>query len=107
MQQHPILIMDTAEALNRLKIEYLSEASSNQEINGEAVSHIYHVRMITEYLLRELSANSDKFGITVSDEDIEAIAIASSLHDIGKLQIPKRKRTIHSGLVKVHPYSIF
>ena len=89
MQQTPILILDTSEDLSSLKIEYITNDSFDKEINGEAVSHICHVKLITEHILRELSDNENEFGISVSEEDILAIATASSLHDIGKQQIAK------------------
>ena len=43
--------------------------------------------MITELLLRELKASDPDFAL--SDEDIVNISTASSLHDIGKMQIPQ------------------
>ena len=51
MQTSPILILDTSEESSGLRIEYLAEDAVDQEINGEASAHIYHVRMLTEYLL--------------------------------------------------------
>ena len=85
MQQSPVLILNTSEGSSILGIEYTNEIAANKEINGEATSHIFHVMLLTEYLLRELSAN----GTRLSEEDISAISIASALHDIGKKQIPK------------------
>ena len=85
MQQRPILILDTTEGSSRLGIEYANETAVNNEINGEAASHIFHVMMLTEYLLRDLSTS----GIRMSEDDISAISIASALHDIGKKKIPK------------------
>ena len=89
MQQYPVLVFDTTEEISKLKIEYITDNSSNPEINGEATSHICNVRLITEYLLRELIDTKSKLCSYFSEEDISAIAIASALHDIGKLQIPK------------------
>lgn len=92
MQQNPILILDTSEnpsTPSTLRIEYINDTTIKEEINGEAASHIFHVKMITEYLLKELVANKDALAADLTDEDITAIAIASTLHDIGKRQIPK------------------
>ena len=90
MQQIPILILETTEeGASLLKIEHINETAVEREINGEAATHIFHVRLITEYLLRELSASKTALGKDLSEEDISAISIASSLHDIGKQQIPK------------------
>lgn len=89
MQQSPILVMDISEGSSSLKIEYISEDSIDRELNGEAATHIYRVRMITEHILRYLCENGSKLGAALTEEDISAISIASSLHDIGKQQIPK------------------
>lgn len=89
MKQDPILILDNVEDSSCLKIEYIGEDSAYNEFNGESVFHIYHVRMITEHLLRELRESGGKLGADLSEEEISAISIASSLHDIGKNQIPK------------------
>jgi putative two-component system response regulator len=86
MQQNPILILDTSDGTSRLKIEYISSGSIDHEINGEAASHIFNVRILTESILRELAACDAAF----SEEEIADIAAASALHDIGKLQIPKQ-----------------
>lgn len=87
MQGTPILIWDTSENSNELKIEYLAEDAEERVLNGESIYHIYHVRMITEFLLRELAAYKPE--LSLGEEDIVEIAMASALHDIGKLQIPK------------------
>ena len=89
MQQHPVLVLDTTEEISKLKIKNITEDSGIYEINGEASSHICNVRLITEYLLRELIATNNELCAYFSEEDIPAIAIASAIHDIGKLQIPK------------------
>ncbi|MBR3966290.1 MAG: HD domain-containing protein [Clostridia bacterium] len=87
MQGTPILIWDTSENSNELKIEYLAEDAEERVLNGESIYHIYHVRMITEFLLRELGAYKPE--LSLGEEDIVEIAMASALHDIGKHQIPK------------------
>ena len=87
MQGTPILIWDTSENSNELKIEYLAEDAEERVLNGESIYHIYHVRMITEFILRELGAYKPE--LSLGEEDIVEIAMASALHDIGKHQIPK------------------
>lgn len=67
-------------------IMYITDDTIPEELNGESGFHIYHVRMLTELILKQLN---DTDGYSLTDEQIEAIAIASSLHDIGKLRIPK------------------
>ena len=87
MQGTPILIWDMRLNSNELKIEYLSDDADERVLNGESIYHIYHVRMITELLLREMCAYKPE--LSLSEEDIIAMSMASALHDIGKLLIPK------------------
>lgn len=87
MQGTPILAFYTENNLNQLKIEYLSDDIAERELNGESIYHIYHVRMITELLLRELCTYKPE--LALPEEDIVALSMASAMHDIGKLQIPK------------------
>ena len=54
--------------------------------NGGSGSHAWHVRAITDILIERLIAKTDKYDITRKDRS--DIAIASMLHDIGKLGIP-------------------
>ncbi len=107
MQGTPILIWDTSENSNELKIEYLAEDAEERVLNGESIYHIYHVRMITEVLLRELSAYKPE--LSLGEEDIVEIAMASALHDIGKLQIsksildyPGRLSSLEYDIIKKH-----
>ena len=53
--------------------------------NGESGLHILHVRTITDFLLRKLVRKTDRY--PVSEGDIPIIAMASALHDIGKIGI--------------------
>lgn len=87
MKKNPILIMDLEDSRNRLHIEYISEEAIPQNINGESGFHIYHVRMLTELILRQLVEESSQYNF--SEDEIITIATASSLHDIGKTKIPK------------------
>lgn len=54
--------------------------------NGGNGSHAWHVCAITDILIERLIAKTDKYDITRKDR--ADIAIASMLHDIGKLAIP-------------------
>jgi len=56
--------------------------------NGESGLHVLHVRTLTEILLRRLVQKTDKYDI--SKDDITAISMASSLHDIGKISIDEK-----------------
>ena len=54
--------------------------------NGESGLHVIHVHMITKLLLEYIRLKTDRYSL--SDSDIELIAMASALHDIGKIAIP-------------------
>lgn len=54
--------------------------------NGESGLHILHINTITRILTENLLQLTDKY--TFSKSDIQLIAVASSLHDIGKMAIP-------------------
>ena len=55
--------------------------------SGEGGTHMTHVSLVTGLLLQRLVGKTDRYHL--EREDIEAIRMASSLHDIGKLQIPE------------------
>ncbi len=84
---NPVLVLN-AEGENQV-LEIVDIASDNipEMLNGEAGFHIYHVRMLTELMLRELNHVTDKYAL--SEEDIQYMSIASSLHDIGKSRVPQ------------------
>jgi len=84
---NPVLVMDLSGETEKLTIEYYSDDTIPEILNGESGYHIFHVRMLTELILRQLSEQTQNPALT--ENRIEAIAIASSLHDVGKAQIPK------------------
>lgn len=84
--ENKILVLDSKENANTLQLVTLSENSIPEELNGESGFHIYHVRMLTELLLIQLKETGC---YSLSDEQINAISAASSLHDIGKSKVPK------------------
>ena len=86
-QGTPLLIVDSHEGFNRIKIEYITKDNIPDLLNGESGFHIYHVRLLTELILRQVQGQSNRYGL--DEETIMAISIASSLHDIGKTQVPK------------------
>lgn len=69
-----------------LQLVWLDDKTIPETLNGESGFHVYHVRMLSELILKQLQKQG---AYPITDEDIEAISIASSLHDIGKSQIPK------------------
>ena len=54
--------------------------------NGESGRHVRHIRIITELLLKKLAEAADGYALT--EEEVARIALASTLHDIGKIAIP-------------------
>ena len=54
--------------------------------NGEHMLHMQHMHALVDMLLHALAEKTEKYGLT--DETISLIASASSLHDIGKIDIP-------------------
>ena len=53
--------------------------------NGESGLHVTHIEKLTELLLEELVSRTDEFDIDVEERGM--IAMASALHDIGKMSI--------------------
>lgn len=54
--------------------------------NSESGTHVTHINIITDLLLKQLMKKSRKYNLSPSD--IRLISTASSLHDIGKIAIP-------------------
>lgn len=81
-----VLILEQQENKNVLRLETISESDIPETLNGESGFHNFHVLVLTKLILKQYKKQVD---CDLYDEDIEAIAIASSLHDIGKSQIPK------------------
>ena len=55
--------------------------------NGESGSHVLHIHTATELILNHLVKKTDKYKLSAAD--IAMIGTASSLHDIGKINIPE------------------
>lgn len=84
--ENTVLVLQVKDDVRTLEVQKLTDTTIPKELNGESGFHIYHVRMLTELILRRLQEE----GIfPLSDEQIEAMAMASCLHDIGKSQIPR------------------
>lgn len=56
--------------------------------NGESGLHVLHINLITRILLNHLVQMTDKYKLTKADIDV--IATASGLHDIGKIYIAEQ-----------------
>lgn len=55
--------------------------------NGESGSHVQNIRSITAMLLAQLMETTDKYQL--SRDEMAQIVTASSLHDIGKMEVPE------------------
>ena len=55
--------------------------------NGESGLHVLHIHTATELILNHLVKKTDKYKLSAAD--IAMIGTASSLHDIGKINIPE------------------
>ena len=53
--------------------------------NGESGLHVLHIRTLTEMLLKHLTQKTDRYSF--SRVELSQIAMASALHDIGKISI--------------------
>ncbi len=84
---NPLLVLNNEDERKYLEVVDVSSDNIPEMLNGETGFHIYHVRMLTELMLRELNNVTDKY--VLSEEDIRYMSIASSLHDIGKSKIPE------------------
>lgn len=85
-EENSILIFNSDEDVNFVQCVTVHEKSIPDVLNGESGFHVYHVRMLTEMILRQLKETG---AYALTDEEIECISVASSLHDIGKGKIPK------------------
>lgn len=74
------------EKSSSLMVEILSNIVEFR--NGESGLHVLHVRTITEQLLKTLSEKTDKYDL--NHARIDMIALASALHDIGKIAIDEK-----------------
>ena len=70
-----------------LNSEFITAETVPDSLNSESGFHVYHVRMLTELILRRIANTKEKYAFT--EEEIEAMAMASSLHDIGKMKVPQ------------------
>ncbi len=74
------------EKSSSLMVEILSNIVEFR--NGESGLHVLHVRTITEMLLKKLAEKTDKYEL--NHKRIAMIALASALHDIGKISIDEK-----------------
>ena len=86
LQQNQVL-KEKQKKINTINNDMLDALSMVIEYRDvESGRHIHRIRKFTEVLLRVLAAKYPKYNIT--EDKIELIVSASSLHDIGKIAIP-------------------
>ncbi len=96
--QNTILLYKKQKQLTNLIVDQIQDKRRNEKLmisilahivefrNGESGLHVKHVHDITKELLKRLIGKTDRYSLT--SEDVDRIAMASGLHDIGKLSIP-------------------
>ncbi len=80
--------MDNTGGAPAVRCRTMPDQDIPQELNGGSGFHVRNVRILTEGIGRQLLKLSDRHGL--SDREVEKIALASSLHDVGKTRIPHR-----------------
>ena len=88
----PVIMMSGADAPEAVKRAYALGAvdfvSKPCDAHGESGSHVIHIHKLTEMLLERLAQKTEKYHL---DGDTRAmIALASSLHDIGKIGVDEK-----------------
>lgn len=81
------LVKDQATKLNKsneIIVDALSSVIESRSL--ESGQHIFRIRMFTKILLQEIAKQENDYRL--SHHEIELIASASSMHDIGKIAIP-------------------
>ena len=73
------------EKVNSTMVNILSHVVESR--NHESGTHILHVRVVTNLMLRQLIKITDKYPLT--EADISSISTLSALHDIGKMGVPE------------------
>ena len=81
-----VLVFNPEEHADFIRVVTIDEENIPEQLNGESGFHVYHVRMLTELILRRLQKTGK---CDLSDQAVESISAAAAVHDIGKSKIPK------------------
>lgn len=84
--ENTVLMLEQEGEIKRLKQIVVTDDQIPEMLNGESGFHIYHVQLLTQLLLEEMNKQG---ACDLPDADVQAIAMAASLHDIGKSRVPK------------------
>ena len=84
--EYNALVMNETDGAVSFVYTTISSSKMPNIINGESGHHICYVKTLTELLAKQLVQLTDQYDL--DEEAISKIALASSLHDIGKCCIP-------------------
>lgn len=84
---YDVLSMNDTEGTVSFTPTKIPEHKMPDMINGESGHHICYVKVLTELIARQLVQLTDQYDL--DETAISQIALASSLHDIGKTCIPQ------------------
>ena len=85
--EYNVLVMKETNVAISFVYTTISGSKMSNVINGENGHHICYVKTLTELLARQLVQLTDRYDL--DEKKISQIALASSLHDIGKCRIPQ------------------
>lgn len=85
--EYNALVMKETDGAISFVYTTISGSKMPSVINGESGHHICYVKTLTELLAKQLVQLTDQYDL--DEKKISQIALASSLHDIGKCRIPQ------------------
>ncbi len=87
VRRQTVILEEQAEKLKQTNVFVIDTLCTAVEFrNGESGSHISRIRDITRVLLKALGEKHEKF--KMPDNQIDIIANAAAMHDIGKIAVP-------------------
>ncbi len=84
---YDVLVMNDADGAVSFGRQTITGHKIPETINGESGHHVCYVRTLTELIARHLVRVNHKYSFT--EDEIEKMALAASLHDIGKSRVPQ------------------
>lgn len=79
-------LKESLKALSEMRVQVLESLGTLVEFrNLNSGEHVFRVRYVTEMLMNELKKEFPEYGIT--DDMVKEVALASILHDVGKISI--------------------
>ena len=71
-----VLVFNPEEHTNFIRVVTIDEENIPEQLNGESGFHVYHVRMLTELILRRLQKTGK---CDLSDQDIEQCGLSAAI----------------------------